>query len=211
MFERFTHDARTAVVGAQHECRALGHPVIETSHLLLSLLAGASPAAGVLRARGVTHERAAKALEVVLGAVSPQAGTPAATAEDDAAALAALGVDLERIRTSLEAAFGPGALERASSSRGRRWRPGLSSLLSSRRPVRGSGGHLPFGPEARKALELSLREALRLGDGYIGDEHLLLGLLRGGEATVAGRMLVVLEVDTAALRGDAEGDRRRSA
>ena len=39
-------------------------------------------------------------------------------------------------------------------------------------------GHLPFTPRAKKALEMSLREARQLGDDFIGSEHLLLGLLR---------------------------------
>jgi hypothetical protein len=34
-----------------------------------------------------------------------------------------------------------------------------------------------FAPDARKTLELAVREALRLGHNYIGTEHLLLGLL----------------------------------
>ncbi|MEV0249351.1 Clp protease N-terminal domain-containing protein [Nocardia sp. NPDC050712] len=36
---------------------------------------------------------------------------------------------------------------------------------------------IPFDAEARKALELTFREALRLGHNYIGTEHLLLALL----------------------------------
>ena len=39
-------------------------------------------------------------------------------------------------------------------------------------------GQIPFTPRAKKALELALREALRLGHNYIGTEHLLLGLVR---------------------------------
>jgi ATP-dependent Clp protease ATP-binding subunit ClpC len=45
-------------------------------------------------------------------------------------------------------------------------------------------GHIPFTPRAKKVLELSLREALRLGDGFIGSEHILLGLLRSGDRTL---------------------------
>jgi ATP-dependent Clp protease ATP-binding subunit ClpA len=41
-----------------------------------------------------------------------------------------------------------------------------------------SPGGIPFTPQARRALELSLREALGLGHNDIGTEHLLLGLLR---------------------------------
>jgi ATP-dependent Clp protease ATP-binding subunit ClpC len=42
-------------------------------------------------------------------------------------------------------------------------------------------GHIPFTPRAKKSLELSLREALDLGDGYVGTGHLLLGLIRQGD------------------------------
>ena len=41
-----------------------------------------------------------------------------------------------------------------------------------------TGGHIPFAQESKKALELALREALRLGDRHIGSEHILLGILR---------------------------------
>lgn len=36
---------------------------------------------------------------------------------------------------------------------------------------------IPFDQDAKKALELTFREALRLGHNYIGTEHLLLALL----------------------------------
>ncbi|MFD4949014.1 Clp protease N-terminal domain-containing protein [Streptomyces sp. NPDC058409] len=36
---------------------------------------------------------------------------------------------------------------------------------------------IPFDPGARKALELTFREALRMGHNYIGTEHILLALL----------------------------------
>jgi hypothetical protein len=46
---------------------------------------------------------------------------------------------------------------------------------------------VPYGPDARKALELTYREALRLGHNYVGTEHLLLGLLEheDGSGTLA--------------------------
>jgi ATP-dependent Clp protease ATP-binding subunit ClpC len=50
-------------------------------------------------------------------------------------------------------------------------------------------GHIPFTPRAKKVLELSLREALSLGDDHIGTEHLLLGLL--AEADGVGAQIVV--------------------
>ena len=60
-------------------------------------------------------------------------------------------------------------------------------------------GHLPFTPRAKKALELSLREALSLGHNYIGTEHLLLGLLRE-EHGIAARVLTGLGADHARVQ-----------
>jgi ClpA/ClpB-like protein len=46
---------------------------------------------------------------------------------------------------------------------------------------------------------MSLREALELGDNYIGTEHLLLGLIRDGEG-VAARVLLTVGADRDRLR-----------
>jgi ATP-dependent Clp protease ATP-binding subunit ClpA len=48
-------------------------------------------------------------------------------------------------------------------------------------PNAGRLDKIPFSPQAKKTLELSLREALKLGHNYIGTEHLLLGVLQLGE------------------------------
>ncbi|MEU4052872.1 Clp protease N-terminal domain-containing protein [Streptomyces olivaceus] len=47
---------------------------------------------------------------------------------------------------------------------------------------------VPYGPAAKKVLELTFREALRLGHHYIGTEHLLLALLEHehGEGVLSG-------------------------
>lgn len=60
-------------------------------------------------------------------------------------------------------------------------------------------GHIPFTPRAKRCLELSLREALQLGDNFIGTEHLLLGLIREGDG-VASRVLMELGADAAGVR-----------
>ncbi len=60
-------------------------------------------------------------------------------------------------------------------------------------------GHIPFTPQAKKVMELSLREALRLGHNYIGTEHILLGLIREGDG-VAARVLVMLGADLDRVR-----------
>ncbi|WP_194816260.1 Clp protease N-terminal domain-containing protein [Nocardia sp. XZ_19_385] len=53
---------------------------------------------------------------------------------------------------------------------------------------------VPFDAEARKVLELTFREALRLGHNYIGTEHLLLALL---EQENGSGLLTGLGVDKA--------------
>ncbi|MBV8933709.1 MAG: ATP-dependent Clp protease ATP-binding subunit [Kutzneria sp.] len=59
-------------------------------------------------------------------------------------------------------------------------------------PPRGNvPGHIPFTPQSKKVLELTLREALRLGHNYVGTEHILLGVL-AEEESVAAKVLVSL-------------------
>ncbi|MFJ4538921.1 Clp protease N-terminal domain-containing protein [Streptomyces tibetensis] len=47
---------------------------------------------------------------------------------------------------------------------------------------------MPYGPAAKKVLELTFREALRLGHNYIGTEHILLALLEheNGQGVLSG-------------------------
>ncbi|NHC15676.1 Clp protease N-terminal domain-containing protein [Motilibacter deserti] len=173
MFERFTKAARAAVVQAQVEARRLGHDRIGDEHLLLGVLAQpGSVGAEVLGELGVGLE--------------PARAQVARLHAPDAAALGALGIDLEEVRRRAEAAFGEGALERRWS-RGGMWR---------RR-----GGHIPFTKPAKSALEQSLRQALSLRHNYIGTEHLMLGLLsdeRGQAARVARQL--GLQADQQELR-----------
>lgn len=63
-------------------------------------------------------------------------------------------------------------------------------------------GNIPFSFRAKKALELSLREALQLGHGYIGTEHILLGLIREGESEGMGvPVLANLGIEPSRVRG----------
>lgn len=58
---------------------------------------------------------------------------------------------------------------------------------------------VPFTPRAKKVIELSVREALRLHHENVGTEHLLLGLIREGEG-VAAAVLVRLGADLSSVR-----------
>jgi len=145
MFERFTREARGAVIAAQQVARDTGSRRIDTRHLLVALAEGVGPAAGALRAVGVDTDHLASRVRGDLMA----AGL-------DPRALASLGIDLDAVRGRADSVFGRGALDRAGGKR----------------------GHLPFTRDAKKALELALREAIRLQHSRIDGRHLLLGVLR---------------------------------
>jgi hypothetical protein len=55
-----------------------------------------------------------------------------------------------------------------------------------------AAGPLPYTPLARQALEATLREALRLGHNYIGNEHLVIAL--AGGAGLASEVLAEVDV-----------------
>lgn len=98
-----------------------------------------------------------------------------AASDPDAEALATIGISLPDVRRAVEAAFGPGAW---SAPRG--------------------GRRLPFTREAKRVLELALREALDLRLRRIDHHVLLLGLIR--EEGTAHRLLTELGVDVDAVR-----------
>jgi hypothetical protein len=60
-------------------------------------------------------------------------------------------------------------------------------------------GAMPFTPCAKKVLELSSREAMRLGHNDIGTEHILLAMVREREGGAA-QVLVSLGVDLSRMR-----------
>ena len=179
MFERFHADARQAVVLAREEAVRMGQGSIGCEHLLLGVMARPDgPAARALSASGVD---AADVRARIAAGTTP-------TAESlDADALASLGIDLDAVRRAAEASFGRGALDRAEPSR-------------RRVPDRGLGGMRLTG-EAKKALELALRAAVKLRSGHISAGHLLIGIIdQGGNAALA--TLTAAGADPGALRAD---------
>ena len=62
-----------------------------------------------------------------------------------------------------------------------------------------TGKQFPFAPRAKKAFEYAVEEAKRLGQNYIGTEHILLGLLKEEEG-VASQVLANLGVGTEEVR-----------
>jgi len=173
MFERFTAQARATVKAAQAQARALRHDRVGTEHMLLALLdpEAAGVAAQVLRDAGVTADDVRARIEEHVGR------GPRLLGEADAAALREIGIDLDAVRAKIEETFGEGALRPPVRYHSR----GLFGLRR-RRPAYERG---TFSPRAKKALELSLREAIRLKHNHIGTEHILLGILREGEGLAA--------------------------
>ncbi|MBI1376839.1 MAG: Clp protease [Frankiales bacterium] len=174
MFERFTGAGRSVVVEAEARARELGSPAITPVHLLLGLLApAAGPSREVLEAHGVRARD-------VLAACRPDPAS-AGFSDEDAGALAALGIDLAAVLRRAEDAFGPDALAPAP---------------------RGRHGRTRFSAPSRAVMAASVREAQRLRSGEITSAHLLLGLLRAGDADTLA-LLRSLGAETAALESDA--------
>ena len=154
MFERFTRSARTVVTGAHRQAAATASPEIRPEHLLMALLA----------------EETCLAVRVLEGLGEPPVVVSRALErhrlrhidgldEDDAAALRTIGIDLDEVVRRVEQNLG-----------------GLAPAPRRARPR--------FSRASKKVLALGLREAISLGHNYIGTEHLLLGLLRGGDRVV---------------------------
>jgi hypothetical protein len=78
----------------------------------------------------------------------------------------------------------------------------LAASPESTGPTR---GQLPFGPSARRLLELTLAAALDLGHNYIGTEHILLGILGLGPDELGCKLLL----DTGITADAAEAAIRR--
>ena len=163
MFERFTDKARTAVIAARAEASERGDQ-IRPEYLLHALAAGEGVAARALAGLGVDTGVIERRLDRAAPLRRP-AGSEAAG--EDAEALASIGIDLDEIRRRVEENFGPGALDRAPEPTQGTWRITMTR-------------------EAKQSVELAAREARALHHGYVGTEHLLLGLIGAAQRNPRG-------------------------
>ena len=67
-----------------------------------------------------------------------------------------------------------------------------------------------FSPRVKDVISFSREEALRLGNDYIGVEHLLLGMIREGDGK-AIRILLEFNLDLNQIRTEVEGTLTKSA
>ncbi|HEV3230159.1 MAG TPA: Clp protease N-terminal domain-containing protein [Solirubrobacteraceae bacterium] len=177
MFERFTDRARAVVLAAKTTAQERGDDEIHLVHMLYGLAASDGVAARALTALGVD----AAAVERELGRARATGGAPGTGAadegDDDAEALAAIGIDLDEIRRRIEESFGPGALGRVP--------------LTPKGPLNWTGGRFRIDDQAKLSLALSVREARAMRHSYIGTEHLLLGVLRAAKHSPQGEFAAV--------------------
>ena len=177
MFERFTKDARRVVIAAEVEARALGAEAVGPEHLLLGFVVA------VCGGRWLAPPYPAFGT-FTLGTVgeAPRAITAAEVravlAQEEADALGRLGISLEAVREQVERDLGVDAWSRGSGAR-----------------------HLPFTGEAKRALELALREALDSRHRRLTGRHVLLGLLQhGGVNPILAQLGLAGEEVQAAVR-----------
>ena len=153
------------MVLAQEEARELDADEIRPEHLLVGVLQSAGrDLSRVLAGHGLTAELMRERLATADSPIDE-------SFDDDVEALRSIGIDLRAVRENIDRTFGSGTYDNALRKSGRRRR---------RR------GHIPFTKPAKKALELSLREALAHKDNTIGCEHIMLGILRGGDKFTLG-------------------------
>ncbi|RKS08776.1 ClpA/ClpB-like protein [Nocardiopsis sp. Huas11] len=157
MFERFTKHSRDTVRDAVALVTDRGEDKVAPEHLLLALAAQEqSTAARILHEHGVTTAE--------LDADGEAAG-PAGLTDEEVDALKAVGVDTDAVFARMREAFGPDALRPDPAARKPRKRGRLGGA---------------FDADAKKILELSLREAIALEHRGIDTGHILLALLRHG-------------------------------
>jgi hypothetical protein len=166
MFERFTDRARTVVIRARATAAGRGDQ-IRPVYLLEALASAEGKAARVLAGLGVD----AATIERQMDRVAPL-GHPLEGEADsaDAEALASIGIDLDEVKRRVEESFGPGTFGRGPVPQGPASRAGRVTMTS----------------EAKQSLALAIKEARTLRHTYLGDEHLLLGLLGAAQLNPRG-------------------------
>lgn len=178
-----SHAGKTVIELAVDEARRLNHHYIGTEHILLGLVRQDGIAISVLKELGVTGERIRTQTIQIL---SRQ----------------------QRVQREGEP-FNPllnwtkAAREKLTSGQAAEGRSDFMWHIS-KPPESDRNRFDKFDEQARKVLSLAQEEAQRFQHNYIGTEHLLLGLVRGGDNTRAGQVLSSLGIDLNKVRNSVE-------
>jgi ClpA/ClpB-like protein len=188
VFERLTPTARAAIRRAPTEAQALGKNRIDPEHLLLAILdPECGAAARLLRDAGVTRD-------AIISAVGGPRTPERIVSDEDADALRSIGIDVDAVLARITESLGADALRDATAATPTPNRGGLARRM---------GWAIQFSTPGRRALSLSLHEAVALGQRQVSAEHLLLGIARQGG--VAGELLASVGLTLDWLREIASG------
>lgn len=190
------HDALAqlsdAVSLAEHLCEVSDHLI---GHFVDQARRSGASWTDIGQSMGVTKQAAQKrfvpkidprgdsaaAIERVYGRYTDRARHVVVAARDAAVEAASPGIDTVHLVLGLlvePAALAAGVIVSAGVSLDSVREAATANLPTGVDPV---PDPMPYTAAAKKTLELTLREALRLGHNYIGTEHLLLALLEQGE------------------------------
>lgn len=182
MIRTLAPETRQLVIDAHEQAHRMRHGFLGSEHFLLAAAGTQSTSGRVLRRHGLTAASVRSSLVRLAPAGGPWL---------DEAALADIGIDLDAVRTRVEATFGAGALDRRPV-RARPWRRGGRTRHS---------GHLPPTVRAKACLERAEHEAAGRGHDRIDVDDLVLALT----ATTGGlwqRVVTDVGADATAIRTD---------
>jgi len=194
-----TEGARKVQMGAFEHARRLGHPYVGCEHTLLSLAGVDHPAAAVLREHGVTPDRVEEQLIRLWGG--------GLFGDLDSNALAAVGIDVDAVRTRMTETFTPEALSRAGHAThprgfsGSRWDPRPRHVGPG---IHANGVYLPHSPDLIQVMRTAFAEREERPDAQVGVDTLALGVLSCPTGLVP-QVLAALGVPADVLRAAVTG------
>ena len=138
MFHQFTRENRMTLVFAYQEAADLGHTTLGNDHLILGMLCNARSAVfNMLAEQGLTLAQAREVVREYHQA--NEADSDNDRVDEDKEALAAIGIDLDKVREAIKSAFGDDITDNWGKRRGGRDGLGRGHRHGGPRGRRGDG------------------------------------------------------------------------
>lgn len=148
MLHQFTRDNRTILAFAYQEAADLGHTTLGNDHLILGMLCNARLSAfNILGEQGFTLPQAREVVRAHHEADAAGSDPGQDRIDEDRDALAAIGIDFDKVREAVKGAFGDDITDNWGKRRGGRGRPGGPERAD--RSERGPHGRRHDGPRVR--------------------------------------------------------------